>query len=112
MAYDKDAEGAAFKGVTARAYSGTVCKPYSAQKAHLIIEWQESRAEFGSILTSQIGLALGISHDFAAKNGGKCANVNDVSIMGYNDQREIWSSCSRDDFRKYYNSLQDSWCME
>ena len=49
MAYDKVAEGAAFKGVVARANSGTVCKPYSAQKAHLIIEWQESKPEFGSV---------------------------------------------------------------
>ena len=70
-------------------------------------------------MAHQIGHAIGIYHDFDPKNGGtgisgsgNCADVSDRSIMSYGPQDEIWSQCSRNNFREYYNSIQDSWCME
>ena len=69
------------------------------------------------LVAHEIAHNLGIYHDFDkenegddrpdTENHGNCSpdgfNVN--SIMSYGQQREIWSSCSRENFKEYYNNV-------
>ena len=64
------------------------------------------------LVAHEIAHNLGIYHDFDDKNGGKnthnsgdCKDVSRNSIMSYGQQREIWSKCSRDNFKEYYNKV-------
>ena len=78
------------------------------------------------LVAHEIAHNLGIYHDFDPKNGGNnrqgtgdCSVDRLFSIMSYGQQREIWSKCSRDNFKDYYNELLSKnieknfeWCMK
>ena len=64
------------------------------------------------LVAHEIAHNLGIYHDFDEKNGGDnthnsgdCEDVSRNSIMSYGQQREIWSDCSRKNFKIYYNEV-------
>ena len=64
------------------------------------------------LVAHEIAHNLGIYHDFDEKNGGDntqnsgdCEDVSHNSIMSYGQQREIWSECSRKNFKIYYNDV-------
>jgi hypothetical protein len=120
MAYDPNGESPVFTGVIGRAHLQSVCKQKTKQRdqAHTICEWHKHASRFASLVAHEIAHTLGIFHDFDERNGGddsKGSNPNcelPNSIMSNNQAREVWSSCSVKNFKTFYNSVQQDWCLD
>ena len=68
-------------------------------------------------MAHEVGHNLGMTHAMDPHNGGEGGACNKVGgIMSYTYPRKgKWSTCARDEFKKYYNSIlakQKKWCLE
>ena len=68
------------------------------------------------IVAHEMGHNMGMLHDFDSEHGGQNGPCNGQGIMSYGSAPNVWSNCSRDDFKALYNSIIGSsdlqWCLD
>eukprot|EP00092_Neocalanus_flemingeri_P002271 GFUD01002422.1.p1 GENE.GFUD01002422.1~~GFUD01002422.1.p1 ORF type:complete len:235 (+),score=31.67 GFUD01002422.1:90-794(+) len=102
--------GKKLKNGVGQARQSSLCSP--TDKPIVIVKWLKNEQQRTSTaLAHEIGHLIGIYHDFRPVEGkrGSCGEgkYSGTFIMNYgqNPPREIWSDCSNQDFRSYFESV-------
>ena len=80
-------------------------------------EWYNNIADSATVFAHELGHALGIEHDFNDntggdrfdKNGVSCTYINGIMDYGARSSINKFTTCSREDFRDYYNNVLDTY---
>ena len=79
-----------------------------------ISEWYNNLADTAGVLAHEIGHALGMDHDFGSggtsdirydMQGIRCTDINGVMDYGTLSSVDRFSTCSKQDFRDFYNQM-------
>jgi len=102
-------------GAIGVAYVGTPCLRLSQDQRYKvsITEWYNNIADTAGVFAHELGHALGMLHDFIDsdssdrydRNGVKCTDINGVMDYGSRSSVDKFSTCSKQDFRDYYNHV-------
>ena len=78
-------------------------------KPRLIVAAKSTPAETAVTLSHELGHLLGMHHDWKVQGDRSsltCANKGTGEfILNYRNTRSIWSGCSNDDFKTYYEKV-------
>ena len=77
-----------------------------------INEFYRNIADSAGVLAHEIGHGLGMAHDFGSggisdtrydREGNVCTGIDGVMDYGTRSQVDKWSTCSKQDFKDFYN---------
>ena len=84
-----------------------------------ITEWYNNLADTAGVFAHELGHALGMDHDFTSsgadrfdRNGVKCTDINGLMDYGARSSVDKFSTCSKQDYRDYYNRVLQTYNNE
>ena len=84
-----------------------------------INEWYNNLLDTAGVFAHELGHALGMDHDFTSsggdrfdRNGVKCTDINGLLDYGSRSSVDKFSTCSKQDFRDYYNRVLQTYNNE
>jgi len=93
------------------AYTGAYCNKYgSSININEYYTDDDSDLNTARTFVHELGHNVGMLHDFDPVHGGKGGPCDNQGLMSYDNVPDRWSTCSNNDFKKWYNS-RDNTCM-
>jgi len=89
-------------------------------KPRVMVRYKENDLRTALTVAHELGHLLGMYHDFEkpSERLHKCGKgkFKGETVMNYGNNRTVWSECSQDDFKLYYNKVllknDDKFCLQ
>jgi len=103
-----------------RAVGFAVLDSICDEKPKAIVKFKDNLLRTAMTVAHELGHVLGMQHDFIASEGREeevCQKNRKTggTIMNYGSPRDVWSNCSNEDFKVFYNRIfvkKGAFCLE
>jgi len=105
-----------FYGVVGLAWVGTMCRTNWPGYNAGVNEKRGNVLSTSEVVAHEMGHNMGMLHDFDEEHGGENGPCDGTGIMSYGSAPNVWSTCSKNDFKSLYDAIIGSgslfWCLD